>query len=81
MKYSKNENNNILIINNVNGSFIYLFNNKIIDIHPTPYIGQYGPTKNPLFTNFPFSINLPITSIAHPVNEYIKKSKNNILIS
>ena len=52
----------------------YFFNNIVMANTPAPYIGQYGPIKNPLFTNFFFLITSPVDSIIHPANEYIKNS-------
>lgn len=59
---------------------IFLSRN-VIKIAPVPYIGQYGPTKNPLFINLLYCINFPITSMHHPANEYVKNNKKYTLIS
>ena len=50
-------------------------NNKFSKIHPHPYIGQQGPSKNPRFTNFLSVMSVNVTSITQPRNE---KIKNNI---
>ena len=48
--------------------------NNVINNTPHPYIGQYGPIKTPLFTNFFFLIDICTVSITHPANEYIKNN-------
>ena len=48
--------------------------NKVINIAPQPYIGQYGPIKNPLFVTFLFLIEIFTDSIIQPAIEYIKNN-------
>ena len=52
----------------------YFCNNNVINNTPHPYIGQYGPIKNPLFTNFFCLIDICTVSINQPANEYIKNN-------
>ena len=40
-------------------------------VAPKPYIGQIGPLRKPLFTNFPVLQAAKETSTHHPKNEYI----------
>ena len=40
---------------------------KIINNAPKPYIGQYGPDKNPLFVQLPCTILQNITSHIQPI--------------
>ena len=82
IKYIPLEENFTVNIDNINsrtGSFT-LFNNKTIAIEQQPYIGQYGPIRNPLLTSSLSSINVTIISINHPSIEYVRNNKNNILI-
>ena len=57
-----------------------LFINKlrivIIDNAEKPYIGQYGPFKNPLFIIFFEIVEQYIISIIQPRKEYIKNKIN-----
>ena len=66
MKYSSSPQS---IVDNINNKIILsenLDNNNVTLTTPTPYRGQYGPIKNPLFTNLRFSINPNVHSITHP---------------
>ena len=52
----------------------YLLRYNIITIEEKPYIGQYGPNRKPLLTNFLYLGKVTHTSIAHPIKEYIKNN-------
>ena len=47
--------------------------NDTTTLTPTPYMGQIGPLRNPLFTNFPCLKAANATSVHHPRNPYVKK--------
>lgn len=70
-------------INNINGVIgiflIYIFFSttlwsiNIKNNEQNPYIGRYGPCKNPLFTNPYPQQYMDITSYTQPIKQYIKK--------
>ena len=67
--YSKNVHTTAAITKSANGVEIYFPKVNIIRTEQKPYIGQYGPIKKPLLTNFlSFNKNTQ-TSINHPQNE------------
>ncbi|MNI30872.1 hypothetical protein D3C73_847330 [compost metagenome] len=67
----------ILIKNRATGSLVYLLKNTNTIIAPVPYIGQYGPLKNPRSSNFPlFHRKQYIISHKYPKTEYTKYIKN-----
>lgn len=51
----------------------------IIKSAPNPYIGQYGPDRNPLFIHFLCIILQYTTSHSQPITLYINKYKKYVL--